>query len=120
MGNSMMKRSLPIMLVPLFSAWHMQAAPAQDLGKIPTEIYKCSEGGKTVYQDGLCASGGTNKPLTTHDAKGIEAPKGPPPEYVPPGPAPVAAIPYTPSKPLSNSTLSRNPSSCRAPSGGRC
>ena len=83
------------------------------------EIYKCGEAGKTVYQDGLCASG-TNKPLVTHDAKGIEAPKRRAAEYVPPPAPPVAVIPYTPPKLPGNSTLSRNPGTCTSPSGGRC
>ena len=117
-----MKRTLAI-LTPFLIAWCPQAFP-QDSRTIPTEVYKCSESGKAVYQDGLCGSG-PNKPLKTRDAKGIEAPKGRAPEYVPPGPAPVAVIPYTPSKPLSNSQLPRTPTPnsttpCRSANGGSC
>jgi len=106
-----MKRTLAI-LTPFLIAWCPQAFP-QDSKPIPTEVYKCSESGKSVYQDGLCGSG-PSKPLRTHDAKGIEAPKGKAPEYVPPGPAPVAIIPYTPSKPLGNSQISNTPTPCRS------
>jgi hypothetical protein len=94
-------------------------AVAQDSRTTPTEIYKCTEGGKAVYQDGLCASG-PNKPLKSHDAKGIEAPKSRAPEYAPPAPAPVAVIPYTPSKPLGNTGVARQPSSCRSVNGSSC
>ena len=113
-----MKRTLAI-LTPFLIAWCPQAFPQDP--RIPTEVYKCNEGGKAVYQDGLCASG-PNKPLKTHDAKGVKLPKGPAPAYVAPGPAPVAVIPYTPSKPLSNSTLSNNTAPCRSASGngGNC
>ena len=112
-----MKRTLAI-LTPFLIAWSPQALP-QDSRTIPTEVYKCSENGKAVYQDGLCASG-PNKPLKTHDAKGIEAPKGRAPEYVPPGPAPVAVIPYSPSKPLANSQLPRTITPCRSANGTSC
>jgi hypothetical protein len=64
-------------LTPFLIAWCPQAFP-QDSPTIPTEVYKCSEGGKSVYQDGLCASG-PNKPLKTHDAKGSKRRKGAPP-----------------------------------------
>jgi hypothetical protein len=114
-----MKRTLAI-LTPFLFAWCPQAFP-QDPPAIPTEVFKCSEGGKAVYQDGRCASG-PSKPLKTHDAKGIEAPKGRAPEYVRPGPAPVAIIPYTPSKPLSYAPLpsGSSSSSCRSSNGSPC
>ncbi|MCC7486044.1 MAG: hypothetical protein IT529_13810 [Burkholderiales bacterium] len=121
----MKARSLPVLVLFLFAAWHTQAIPAENPGKAPTEVYKCSEDGKAVYQDGLCASG-PSKPLKTHDAKGIEAVKGRAPEYVPPGRAPVAIIPYTPLKPMHNSQPSRGVNSgenrvgtttCRTASG---
>jgi len=98
----MKKRSLPITALLLVAAWQTPAIQAQDSAKVPTEIYKCNEGGKAVYQDGLCGSG-PNKPLKTRDAKGIEAVKGRAPEYVPPTPAPVAIIPYKPLRPMDNS-----------------
>ena len=110
----MKKRTLPIIVLLLFAAWHTQAIPAQAEKKIPTEVYKCKEDGKAVYQDGLCTSG-PSKPLKTQDAKGIEALKGRAPEE-PSGPA-VAVIPHTPSKPLSNSTLPRTTSPCRNAAG---
>lgn len=113
-----MKRTLGI-LASFLIAWCPQAFPQQDPATIPTEVYKCSEGGKAVYQDGVCSTG-PSKPLKTHDAKGVEMPKGRAPEYVPPGPAPVAIIPYTPSKPLGNSTLSNSPPPCRTSNGGPC
>lgn len=116
-----MKRTLAI-LTPFLIAWCPQAFP-QNAPAIPTEVFKCTESGKAVYQDGLCVSG-PNKPLKTHDAKGIEAPKGRAPEYVPPRPAPVAIIPYTPSKPLGYTPLtsgsSSAPSPCRSATGGSC
>ena len=114
-----MKRSLAILTSFLF-AWCPQAFP-QVPGTIPTEVFKCNESGKAVYQDGLCASG-PNRPLKTHDARGIEAPKGPAPEYVKPPMAPVAIIPYTPSKPLSyNPSQTGTVSSpCRSSTGGAC
>jgi hypothetical protein len=114
-----MKRTLAI-LAPFLIAWCPQAYP-QDSRTIPTEVFKCSEGGKAVYQDGLCASG-PSKPLKTHDAKGIEAPKGRVPESPsasPSGPAPVAVIPYTPSKPL-GTPLPRTPTPCRSTNGYAC
>jgi hypothetical protein len=112
-----MKRILAI-LTPILVAWSPQAFP-QDSRPIPTEVYKCSESGKAVYQDGLCAYG-PSKPLKTHDAKGVEMPKGRAPEYVPPGPPPVAAIPYTPSKPLGTTGLARQPTPCRSVNGAAC
>ena len=111
-----MKRTLAI-LTPFLIAWCPPAFP-QASRTIPTEVYKCSESGKAVYQDGLCATG-PNKPLKTHDAKGIEAPKGRPPQDVPPARAPVAVIPYTPSKPLAN-TQPRTPTPCRSTNGFPC
>lgn len=111
-----MKRTLAI-LTPFLIAWCPQAFPQDP--RIPTEVFKCSDGGKAVYQDGLCATG-PSKPLKTYDARGVEMPKGRAPEYVPPGPAPVAIIPYTPSKPLGNSTLSNTPSQCRSANGSPC
>lgn len=113
-----MKRTLAI-LTPFLIAWCPQAFP-QASPPIPTEVYKCSESGKPVYQDGLCTSG-PSKPLKTHDAKGVEAPKGraaTAPTYVPPGPAPVVAIPYTRSKPLTNTPLPTAP--CRTTNGTPC
>ena len=112
-----MKRTLAI-LTPFLIAWCPQAFP-QDSRTTATAVYKCSEDGKAVYQDGLCASG-PSKPLKTHDAKGIEMPKGRAPEHVPPGPAPVAVIPYTPSKPLGKTGLSRTPTPCRSANGTSC
>ena len=114
-----MKRTIAI-LTPFLFAWCPQAFP-QDPKPIPTEVYKCNESGKAVYQDGLCGSG-PNRPLKAHDAKGIEAPKGgaPAPEYVAPGPAPVLVIPYTPSKPLGSTGLSSQPVPCRSIGGGVC
>jgi len=116
-AEPIMKRILAI-LTPFLIAWSPQAFP-QD-SRIPTEVYKCTESGKAVYQDGLCATG-PNKPLKTRDAKGVEPPNRRAVEYVPPAPAPVAVIPYTPSKPLGNSQLPTSPtSSCRNPTGGPC
>jgi hypothetical protein len=114
-----MIRTLAI-LTPFLVAWSPQAFP-QDSRTIPTEIYKCTEGGKAVYQDGLCASG-PNKPLKSHDARGIEAPKAAAraPEPAPSGPAPVAIIPYTPSKPLGTTGMARQPTPCRSVNGGSC
>ena len=116
-----MKRMLAIG-VPLLMAWCPHALP-QTSQPIPTEIFKCTEGGKAVYQDGLCGSG-PNKSLKMHDARGIEAPKGRAPEYSPPGPAPVAIIPYTPSKPLSYTPLQggggNSMSPCRSTNGMPC
>jgi hypothetical protein len=112
-----MKRTLAI-LTPFLIAWCPPAFP-QATGTIPTEVYKCSEDGKAVYQDGLCASG-PNKPLKMRDAKGIEMPKGQAPDPVPTGPAPVAIIPYTPSKPLGTTGLARQPAPCRSVGGGAC
>jgi len=110
-----MKRTLAILAPFLIATWCPQAFP-QDSRPIPTEVYKCS---KAAYQDALCGSG-PSKPLKTYDARGIEMPKGRAPEYAPPGPAPVAIIPYTPSKPLGNSTLSNTPSQCRTANGSTC
>jgi len=119
-----MKRILAI-LTPLLLAWSPQAFP-QDSKPIPTEVYKCSDGGKAAYQDSLCGSG-PNKPLKTRDAKGIEAPKRKAAEYVPPAPAPVVAIPYTPSKPLGSTGVvgktaagANSTSPCRSASGSPC
>jgi hypothetical protein len=111
-----MKRTLAI-LTTFLIAWCPLAFP-QGAQKIPTEVYKCNDGGKAVYQDGLCSSG-PNKPLKTRDAKGIEAPKGraAAAQEPPPGPAPVAIIPYTPSKPLGNSQMSRNVTPSRSANG---
>ena len=112
-----MKRTLAILTLFLI-AWCPQAF-AQASQTIPTEVFKCNEGGKAVYQDGLCASG-PSKPLKTHDAKGIEMPKGRAPEHSPPGAAPVAVIPYTPSKPVGTTGLARQPTSCRSVGGATC
>ena len=113
-----MKRTLAILTPFLLIAWCPTAFP-QASGTIPTEVYKCNEGGKAVYQDGLCAYG-PSKPLKTHDARGIEMPKGHAPEYTAPGPAPVAIIPYTPSKPLGTTGVARQPAACRTVGGGTC
>ena len=113
-----MKRTLAILTPFVLIAWCPTAFP-QASRPIPTEVYKCNEDGKAVYQDGLCASG-PSKPLKTHDARGIEMPKGQAPEYVAPGPAPVAIIPYTPSKPLGTPGLARQPAPCRSVGGATC
>ena len=111
-----MKRTLAILTPFLLAAWSPQALPQKYSGEVPANVYKCIEDGKAVYREDLCASG-PSKPLKTRDAKGIEAPKGRAPEYVAPGPAPVAVIPYTPSKPLANSQLPRSSTPCRSANG---
>src|SRR5262245_48604341 len=115
-GGPMKKHSLPIIVLLLFAAWHTEAIPAQATQQIPAQVYKCTEDGKVFYQDSQCTSG-PNKPLKTQDAKGVVAPKGRPREYVAPPPPAVAAIPYTPSKPLSNSQLPSSSTSCSGASG---
>jgi hypothetical protein len=116
-----MKRTLAILAPFLIATWCPQAFPQKYPGTAPTNVYKCSESGKAVYTADLCASG-PSKPLKTHDAKGIEAPKesARPSQDVQPGPAPVAVIPHTPSKPLSNSQLPRTPAPCRTAGYGSC
>jgi hypothetical protein len=98
-----MKRTLAI-LTPFLFAWCPQAFP-QDPPAIPTEVFKCSEGRQSRVPGWPECASGPSKPLKTHDAKGNRSAERARPEYVRPGPAPVAIIPYTPSKPLSYAPL---------------